>query len=256
MCSWTTVNTSILYCSVLSSCVCSYCSLKKQKHCVFLKAFRVHLFPLHACVVTSTGNETTLYFVFVHSITEGCAVFFRQNLTTKKFNFRQNCLATGFGTNCRRAHMCKITVSSSNISHTVLSQEYAITSFWSTGRRESKYCGSLPRKKVVIFFSSDRYSSLGSLLHSNTNVASVPQPAQAVRFFCLTTISCLRRSKRPVSDLSCWETEIRRHTHFFLLPSTNEHSNLLCFYPHFYIVQEEDPSRMRKNECCSILRPN
>jgi hypothetical protein len=152
----------------------------------------------------------------------------------KRFHFRQTCLAAGFGRNFRRACVCKITVISSNMSHIVLHQKYSSTSFWSRGRRESKYRGSRPRKTAVIL--SDRYSSLRHLPHNSTNVASVPQTAQAV--------SCLRGGKRPVCDLSCWETERRQHTNSFLLLSTNEGSNLLCFYPHFFTEQEEGPSRI------------
>jgi len=85
-----------------------------------------------------------------------CRFFRRLNRKTKiKFHFRQNFLAAGFGRNFRRARMCKITVSCSNISRTVLRQECTLTSFWSRGRRESKYCDSLPRKKVVIYFQID-----------------------------------------------------------------------------------------------------
>ena len=93
VCSSTTVKTSILYLSVLSSCVCNCCSLKKQKHCVCLKEISVHLFLLHTCVVRSVRNESTFYFVFVHSITEGCAVISPSESYDKKISFQTELLS-------------------------------------------------------------------------------------------------------------------------------------------------------------------
>lgn len=67
------------------------------------------------------------YFVFVYSITEGCAVLLLSESYDRKVSVpRQNSLAAGLGKNYCRARMCKIIIHSSNISHTVSYQEYNI----------------------------------------------------------------------------------------------------------------------------------